>query len=106
KVYTSWAQGLKATVDTLKNYPSILAALKAGVPVSAFSSAVAASPWGTGAINASGVNVGNAALQKLMDQVAKGTSSAAAKKATYGPSQNVEKMLTLAEQLVGAPYSK
>jgi hypothetical protein len=46
KAYTSWSQGLKATVDTLKHYPTILAALRGG-SMSQFKAAVNASPWGT-----------------------------------------------------------
>lgn len=48
--YTSWAEGLRATVDTLNNgnYPGILAALSAGNDAQAVADAVGASPWGTG----------------------------------------------------------
>jgi hypothetical protein len=48
--YTSWGQGLRATVDTLNNgnYPGILAALSAGDDAQAVADAVGASPWGTG----------------------------------------------------------
>jgi hypothetical protein len=47
--YTSWSQGLTATVATLNgaSYRRILAALSAGNSVQAVESAVAASPWGT-----------------------------------------------------------
>ena len=50
KIYTSWAQGLKATVITINNgfYGRILAALRAGNDGQAVATAVAASPWGTG----------------------------------------------------------
>jgi peptidoglycan hydrolase CwlO-like protein len=50
KAYTSWAQGLKATVITIRNgfYEGILAALRAGNDAQAVAAAVAASPWGTG----------------------------------------------------------
>jgi hypothetical protein len=47
--YTSWSQGLTATIATLNGgaYRRILAALSAGTSASAVESAVAASPWGT-----------------------------------------------------------
>ena len=47
--YTSWSQGLTATVATLNSgaYRGILAALSVGSSVGAVESAVAASPWGT-----------------------------------------------------------
>src|SRR5205814_680714 len=47
--YTSWSQGLTATVATLNSGASrgILAALRAGNSTSAVEGAVAASPWGT-----------------------------------------------------------
>lgn len=50
KAYTSWAQGLRATVITLRNgfYGGILAALRRGDDAQAVADAVAASPWGTG----------------------------------------------------------
>jgi hypothetical protein len=46
KAYTSWAQGLSATVATLRNYRGILAALRSG-NYSQFRSAVYSSSWGT-----------------------------------------------------------
>jgi len=48
KVYTSWAQGIEATVDTLKApaYKGIVSALQSGSGA-AFEAAVNASPWGT-----------------------------------------------------------
>jgi hypothetical protein len=47
--YTSWSQGLTATVATLNGgaYRGILAALKAGGGVGAVEGAVSSSPWGT-----------------------------------------------------------
>jgi peptidoglycan hydrolase CwlO-like protein len=53
KAYTSWAQGLRATVITLDNglYGGILAALRSGRDANAVASAVAASPWGTGSFS-------------------------------------------------------
>jgi hypothetical protein len=47
--YTSWSQGLTATIATLNtgSYRGILAALSAGSSVGAVEGAVAASPWGT-----------------------------------------------------------
>ena len=50
KAYTSWAQGLKASVITLHNgyYGGILEALSRGNDAQAVADAVAASPWGTG----------------------------------------------------------
>jgi hypothetical protein len=47
--YTSWSEGLTATVATLNSpsYRRILAALSAGNSVQAVESAVGASPWGT-----------------------------------------------------------
>jgi hypothetical protein len=49
KNYTSYAQGLQATIQTLNNghYGSILNALKAGTNALAVASAVGGSPWGT-----------------------------------------------------------
>jgi len=53
--YTSWGQGLRATVDTLNNgnYPGILTALSAGNDAQSVADAVGASPWGTGYFAAS-----------------------------------------------------
>jgi hypothetical protein len=64
KAYTSWQQGINATADTLKNYPGIQAALKSNASPSAFSSAVASSPWGTGAVTAAGTTPTTAQLQQ------------------------------------------
>lgn len=77
KVYTSWAQGLAATVATLKlsAYKGIVDALSGNASPSAFSAAVAGSPWGTGAINAQGTTLGNSAIQTLINQTASGKSS-------------------------------
>jgi peptidoglycan hydrolase CwlO-like protein len=53
KAYTSWAQGLKATVITMHNgyYGGILEALSGGNDAQAVADAVAASPWGTGSFS-------------------------------------------------------
>ena len=50
KAYTSWKQGLEATVKTLKNgyYGGIIEALRRGNDSAAVAQAVGASPWGTG----------------------------------------------------------
>jgi peptidoglycan hydrolase CwlO-like protein len=50
KAYTSWEQGLKASVITIRNgyYGGILDALARGNDAQAVADAVAASPWGTG----------------------------------------------------------
>ena len=50
KAYTSWAQGLRASVITIRNgyYGGILDALRRGNDAQAVADAVAASPWGTG----------------------------------------------------------
>lgn len=50
KAYTSWKQGLEATVITMKNgyYDGIIAALRRGNDASSVAAAVGASPWGTG----------------------------------------------------------
>jgi len=55
KAYTSWAQGLRATVITLNNglYGGILAALRSGNDANAVAGAVASSPWGTGSFSVS-----------------------------------------------------
>lgn len=47
--YTSYAQGLHATIQTLKNgyYPGVLAALHQGHNALAVAAAVGRSPWGT-----------------------------------------------------------
>jgi hypothetical protein len=46
--YRNWAQGLKATADTLRNYPGVLSALRAGDAMQV-ANAVGSSPWGTNA---------------------------------------------------------
>jgi hypothetical protein len=48
--YASYADGIRATAQTLTNghYPNILAALRAGNSAVAVGRAVANSPWGTG----------------------------------------------------------
>jgi peptidoglycan hydrolase CwlO-like protein len=50
KAYTSWKQGLEATVKTMKNgyYGGIIEALGRGNDATAVAAAVGASPWGTG----------------------------------------------------------
>jgi peptidoglycan hydrolase CwlO-like protein len=50
KAYTSWKQGLEATMITLRNgyYGGILDALRRGNDATAVAAAVGASPWGTG----------------------------------------------------------
>jgi hypothetical protein len=50
KNYTSYSQGLAATITTLRNgrYDEILAALRDGDSAMRVGAAVAASPWGTG----------------------------------------------------------
>lgn len=54
--YTSWDQGLSATVATLTNgsYGAILAALARGTSASDVVSAITSSPWGTKSISLSG----------------------------------------------------
>lgn len=49
KAYTSWQQGLDATVQTLQNghYAGVLHALRAGNDAHAVANAVVQSPWGT-----------------------------------------------------------
>ncbi|HEY5387860.1 MAG TPA: hypothetical protein VIL79_08150 [Thermoleophilia bacterium] len=53
KAYTSWMQGLKASVITIRNgyYGAILDALRRGNDAQAVADAVAASPWGTGSFS-------------------------------------------------------
>lgn len=50
QAYTSWAQGMQATVATLRNgrYGGILSALQAGNCAPCVAVAVGNSPWGTG----------------------------------------------------------
>ena len=50
KAYTSWKQGLEATVKTMKNgyYGGIIDALRRGNDSTAVAAAVGSSPWGTG----------------------------------------------------------
>ncbi len=50
KNYSSYADGLQATIETLQNgrYPNILAAFANGNDAMSVAHAVAASPWGTG----------------------------------------------------------
>jgi len=52
--YTSWHQGMAATVTTLGNgnYPGIISAFRAGGSAQAAADAVASSPWGTGSFSA------------------------------------------------------
>jgi hypothetical protein len=50
------------------------------------------------------VQIPSAALKKYLNAAENGTSST--KKPTFGPSNNVLNMLQLAQELVGAPYSK
>lgn len=59
KSYTSWDQGLQATVITLRNgyYGSILSALKSGGSASSVANAVVNSPWGTKHISVSGITI-------------------------------------------------
>lgn len=59
KAYTSWEQGLQATVITLRNgyYGQILNALKSGGSAQSVASAVVNSPWGTKNISVSGITV-------------------------------------------------
>ena len=54
RAYPSWQAGFQATLATLENgnYPAILSALSAGDNAQAVANAVAASPWGTGAFQA------------------------------------------------------
>lgn len=50
QAYTSWSQGIAATVQTLRNgrYEGVLVALRQGQCAPCVASAVGASPWGTG----------------------------------------------------------
>lgn len=59
KSYTSWDQGLAATVITLRNgyYGHILSALSSGGSANQVVSAVVSSPWGTKHISLSGITV-------------------------------------------------
>lgn len=59
QAYTSWEQGISATIKTLKNgyYGSILSALKAGNSAQSVANAVVNSPWGTKNISVSGITV-------------------------------------------------
>jgi hypothetical protein len=63
KAYTSWDQGLQATVATLRNghYGGILSALARGTSADDVVSAVLASPWGTKAISLGGSSAASAA---------------------------------------------
>jgi hypothetical protein len=53
QAYTSWQQGLSATVQTLQTgaYSNILSALKSGTSEQAVERAVASSVWGTGSFS-------------------------------------------------------
>lgn len=55
KAYTSWQQGLTATLDTLSGsaYGGIRQALAAGNNPQAVADAISSSPWGTGSFSAS-----------------------------------------------------
>lgn len=59
KSYTSWEQGLQATVITLRNgyYGAILSQLKSGGSAQGVANAVVNSPWGTKHISVSGITV-------------------------------------------------
>jgi hypothetical protein len=46
--YVSWGQGLAASAYTMRHYPAIQAALRAGNNAQRVASQVAASTWGTG----------------------------------------------------------
>lgn len=54
QAYTSWRQGLRATVTTLNNgnYGAVLSALQSGDNAQAVAGAVGSSPWGTGGFQA------------------------------------------------------
>ena len=54
QAYTSWQEGLQATVTTLNNgqYGGILTALQGGGNAQAVAGAVGSSPWGTGSFQA------------------------------------------------------
>lgn len=47
KSYATWAQGVQATVSTLRSYTGILNALRQSAPLAEFEATVNASPWGT-----------------------------------------------------------
>jgi hypothetical protein len=53
QAYTSWQQGLSATVQTLQTgaYSNIISALKSGTSEQAVERAVASSVWGTGSFS-------------------------------------------------------
>ena len=54
QAYTSWQEGLQATVTTLNNgnYGAIISALQNGTSAGQVAGAVASSPWGTGGFQA------------------------------------------------------
>lgn len=64
KAYTSWDQGLQATVITLQNgyYGNILSALQSGASAQSVANAVVGSPWGTKNISINGISVTGASL--------------------------------------------
>lgn len=87
QAYTSWQQGLQATVKTLRNgyYGSILSALKAGASAQAVANAVVSSPWGTKNISVSGITItGQSAVSTSGVPTATANLSMADMAARYG----------------------
>ena len=74
KAYTSWEQGMQATVDTLRlpAYKSVIAALMAGTDAGSVFSAIKSSPWGTKNLPSGGGSVGFGA--SLPQQVVGGSN--------------------------------
>jgi TP901 family phage tail tape measure protein len=100
KSYTSWAQGLAATVATLQqsNFAAIVAALKAGQGLSGPGIAAELSSWSGGGYSSTAPgSVGNAAIQKLIDlnsgktKAAKGVRSLLYADPLHGDQYTVER---------------
>lgn len=103
QAYTSWKEGMIATIKTLQNgyYGQILRALKEGVPLSEFSGIVAGSKWGTGAINTPGVGLSNKQLAALLGDNTLRHKAAATSAIPVG----VATMLATAQSLLGTKYT-
>jgi len=69
QAYSSWSQGLAATVRTLQDpaYSSVVGALRNSAGCSSVAGAVAASPWGTGAYSCNQSVTDSQVAQALSD---------------------------------------
>jgi TP901 family phage tail tape measure protein len=115
--FTSWGQGLEGTLKTLQSpaYAQIVKLLQSGGSVSSIEQAINKSKWGTEFPNpagasqrASGSAGSNAALQKMMEELAKGETSkdkTSKTTAALGIPTAVATMLSTAQALLGTKYT-